>query len=61
MIDQRSDQPLAQLVRYTRWATLRLIDACLGLTDEQLATRAPGTSGSIAELPMHLVGQDLVA
>jgi uncharacterized damage-inducible protein DinB len=56
MIDQRSNQPLAQIFRYTRWANLRLIDACQGLTDAQLATRAPGTSGSIAELLMHVVG-----
>jgi uncharacterized damage-inducible protein DinB len=50
------NQPLAQLFRYNRWANLRLIDACQGLTDQQLATRAPGTSGSIAELLMHVVG-----
>ena len=50
------NRPLAELFRYNRWANLRLIDACQGLTDEQLATRAPGTSGSIAELWTHLVG-----
>lgn len=40
------------------WATLRLIDACLPLTDEQLATAAPGTYGSILETMRHLVGAD---
>jgi uncharacterized damage-inducible protein DinB len=47
---------LAEPFRYNRWANLRLIDACAGLTEEQLATRAPGTSGSIAELLIHVVG-----
>jgi uncharacterized damage-inducible protein DinB len=50
------NRPLAELFRYNRWANLQLIDACQGLNDEQLATRAPGTSGSIAELLTHIVG-----
>jgi uncharacterized damage-inducible protein DinB len=50
------NEPLAELFRYNRWANLRLIDACRGLTDEQLASRAPGASGSIGELLTHLVG-----
>ncbi|HEX9123044.1 MAG TPA: DinB family protein, partial [Actinomycetota bacterium] len=40
------------------WATLTLIDACLPLTDEQLATPAPGTYGSILDTMRHLVGAD---
>jgi len=40
------------------WATVRLIDACLPLTPEQLATRVPGTYGSIIETLRHLVDGD---
>lgn len=40
------------------WATLRLIDACLGLSPEQLATAVPGTYGSILETVRHMVGDD---
>jgi len=40
------------------WATLRLIDACLALTREQVATGVPGTYGSILETMRHLVGAD---
>lgn len=40
------------------WATLRLIDACLALSPEQLDTRVPGTYGSILETVRHLVGTD---
>ncbi len=40
------------------WATLRLIDACTALTDEQLATTVPGTYGSILGTLRHLVGAD---
>jgi uncharacterized damage-inducible protein DinB len=40
------------------WATLRLLDACLALSPEQLATPVPGTYGSILETARHLVGAD---
>ena len=40
------------------WATLRLIDACLVLSAEQLSTAVPGTYGSILETQRHLVGAD---
>ena len=40
------------------WATLRLIDACLALTPEQLETPVPGTYGSILATMRHLVGAD---
>jgi uncharacterized damage-inducible protein DinB len=40
------------------WATLRLLDACLALSPEQLETNVPGTYGSILETQRHLVGTD---
>jgi uncharacterized damage-inducible protein DinB len=40
------------------WSTLRLIDACLELSPEQLETAVPGTYGSILETVRHLVGSD---
>jgi uncharacterized damage-inducible protein DinB len=40
------------------WATLRLVDVCLALSPEQLATAVPGTYGSILETQRHLVGAD---
>jgi uncharacterized damage-inducible protein DinB len=40
------------------WATLRLVDACLPLSSEQLGTAVPGTYGSILETARHLVGAD---
>jgi len=40
------------------WATVRLVDACLALTQEQLGTAVPGTYGSILETARHLVGSD---
>ena len=40
------------------WATLRLIDGCLGLTPEQLDAAVPGTYGSILETMRHPVGGD---
>ena len=40
------------------WATTRLIDGCLELPPEQLATAVPGTYGSILDTQRHLVGSD---
>ena len=40
------------------WATLRVIDACLELSPEQLETAVPGTYGSILDTVRHLVGAD---
>ena len=40
------------------WATLKLLDACAALTDEQLATMVPGTYGTILDTLRHTVGAD---
>jgi uncharacterized damage-inducible protein DinB len=40
------------------WATLRVLDACLELTPEQLETAVPGTYGSILDTARHIVGAD---
>jgi uncharacterized damage-inducible protein DinB len=49
---------LADAFEHHVWATLRLIDACLGLTPEQLARSVPGTYGSIIDTLRHTVGAD---
>ena len=41
--------------RQNEWATLRLIEVCRGLTDEQLSATAVGTYGSIRDTLRHLV------
>src|SRR4051812_30895382 len=40
------------------WATLRVLDACRALTEDQLATAVPGTYGSMLSTLRHLVGGD---
>jgi uncharacterized damage-inducible protein DinB len=40
------------------WATLRLVDACLALSPQQLETTVPGTYGSILDTLRHLIGSD---
>lgn len=49
---------LADAFGHHVWATLRLIDTCLSLSPEQLASGVPGTYGSILETMRHLVGAD---
>ena len=50
--------PLDDAFAHHVWATLRLIDTCLGLTPEQLETTVPGTYGSILDTMRHTVGGD---
>jgi uncharacterized damage-inducible protein DinB len=40
------------------WASLRLLDACVVLSSEQLETAVPGTYGSILQTMRHLIGGD---
>jgi uncharacterized damage-inducible protein DinB len=49
---------LADAFGHHTWATLVLLDACAGLTDEQLATTVPGTFGSIIGILRHTVAAD---
>ncbi len=49
------DATLTALFDHNRWATLRLIDVCSGLTDEQLDSTAIGTYGSIHDTLQHIV------
>jgi len=53
-----TDSPLEDAFGHHVWATLRVIDACLALSPDQLETSAPGTYGSILETVRHLVGAD---
>lgn len=49
---------LADAFGHHVWATLRVIDACAGLTPEQLSSAVPGTYGSILDTLRHTVGAD---
>jgi len=49
---------LADAFDHHIWATLKLIDVCLPLSEEQLASTVPGTFGSILDTWRHLVGAD---
>ena len=49
---------LADAFAHHVWATLRLIDTCLGLDEAQLGSGVPGTYGSILDTLRHLVGGD---
>jgi uncharacterized damage-inducible protein DinB len=50
-----SDPMTAEFLYYNRWANLHLMDACLDLTPDQLASSAPGTYGSIYDTLVHIV------
>jgi uncharacterized damage-inducible protein DinB len=50
---------LRMIVGHHVWATLRLIDLCLELSQEQLALSISGTYGSIHATLAHLVQGDI--
>jgi uncharacterized damage-inducible protein DinB len=49
---------MADAFGHHEWASLRLIDACLALSPEQLERIVPGTYGSILSTLRHFVGGD---
>jgi uncharacterized damage-inducible protein DinB len=50
--------PLQAAFDHHVWATLRILEVCGELTDDQLATTVPGTYGSILDTLRHTVGAD---
>ncbi len=49
---------LVKLFEHNRWANLRAVDACAGLTDAQLDATVPGTAGSVRTTLMHIAGAE---
>ena len=49
------DSHLRYLFALNQWANGRILDACVGLTPEQLDASVAGTFGSIARTLAHLV------
>ena len=45
------NEALLELYRHKRWATLRLVEACQSLSDEELNLTTPGTYGTMRDGP----------
>lgn len=45
----------AEFMQYNLWANLVLLDACTGLSDEQLDSGLPGSFGTIYDTLVHIV------
>lgn len=50
------NQPLAEMLRYNRWANLQIFEACRGLTAAQRRWRLPAASGPVGQLLLHIAG-----
>jgi uncharacterized damage-inducible protein DinB len=50
------NESLVEMFRYNAWANRQLFEACRSLTEEQLDTHVPGTSGPVREILMHIAG-----
>ena len=57
-VERMSSSMLDDAFGHHVWATLRVLDECLALSPEQLATTVPGTYGSILDTARHTVGAD---
>ncbi|MGI8587394.1 MAG: DinB family protein [Chloroflexia bacterium] len=55
----RQDSMIVDLFRHNAWANLRLLEACEGLTSEQLNATVPGTYGTIRDTLLHIVGSEV--
>lgn len=49
---------LVKLFEHNRWANLRTVAACAGLTDTQLDATVRGTAGSVRDTLMHVAGAE---
>jgi uncharacterized damage-inducible protein DinB len=49
------DQTAYEFLSYNRWANLTLLDACLTLSPEQLASSLPGVYGTIDDTLRHII------
>ncbi len=49
---------LADFFQYNLWANLRLLDACIHLSDAQLDATTKGTFGSVRETLMHMLAAE---
>jgi uncharacterized damage-inducible protein DinB len=46
---------LVELLRYNNWANAQVLAGCRELTDDQLASAAPGSFGSIRDTLEHII------
>ena len=51
--------PLAEMLRYGKWANETLLESCRTLTPEQLEIRVPGSGRTVAELFTHAIYSQL--
>ena len=49
---------LVRLFEHNRWANLRAVGACAGLTDANLDATVPGTAGSVRKTLMHIAAAE---
>lgn len=49
---------IAAIFEHNRWANERLLEACRGLTEEQLATAVVGTYGGLGSTLAHIASGD---
>jgi uncharacterized damage-inducible protein DinB len=50
------NKPLAEMLRYNKWATRQLLEAARTLPEHALDHAGSGVSGSVRELLLHIVG-----
>lgn len=50
---------LRAIFEHNRWANERLLEACRGLTEEQLATSVVGTYGALGETLAHIASGEV--
>jgi uncharacterized damage-inducible protein DinB len=49
---------LVELFEHNLWANIKMLDACIGLDEQQLKTSAQGTFGQIGDTLAHMVAAE---
>jgi uncharacterized damage-inducible protein DinB len=55
----REGSMIVDLFGHNTWANLRLLEACEGLSEEQLDANLTGTYGTIRDTLLHIVGAEV--
>ena len=58
-INSRENSMIVDLFHHHVWANMKLLEACAGLSDEQLNANIPGVYGTIRDTLWHIVRADI--
>ena len=56
---EKAQNMIVEIFRHNTWANLKLLEACNGLSEEQLDSTVSGTFGAIRDTLGHIIGSEI--